>query len=286
MMRQTEIKKFLIIGGGLAGTSLAHHLLQRNQSVQIIDGGENHSTRVAAGMVNPLVFRRTTLSWRAADFLQYSWDFYKSLERLLNITLAEPLVIRRIFPSEQEREEWIKKQELPDFQAHLTPLLESETPQKYKTAFGTGLVKSGFFVHAQDFYLKNRTYFMDLGLLKSKKFIPSLLDPISGSYENEVFDHIIFCTGYKNSSCPFFKNVPVKSTKGQTLEIKSTIKSIFEDVIFDKSDIQSILDLLIHDKKNEYGNIQFALIEGIGKIKINQSVENELIKKSFLDYKS
>ena len=86
-MEQVASKKFLIIGGGLAGSSLAHHLLQRNQSVQIIDGGENHSTRVAAGMVNPLVFRRTTLSWRAADFLQYSWDFYKSLERLLNIQM-------------------------------------------------------------------------------------------------------------------------------------------------------------------------------------------------------
>jgi 3-dehydroquinate synthase len=32
-------------------------------------------------------------------------------------------------------------------------------------------------------------------------------------------------------------------------------------------------------KKNEYGTVQFALIEGIGKIKINQSVENELILK-------
>ena len=42
----------------------------------------------------------------------------------------------------------------------------------------------------------------------------------------------------------------------------------------------------IHDKKNEYGTIQFALIEGIGKIKINQSVENELILDAFQDYKS
>jgi len=44
--------------------------------------------------------------------------------------------------------------------------------------------------------------------------------------------------------------------------------------------------LLIHDKKNEYGLIQFALIEGIGKIKINQSVENKLILDAFQDYKS
>ncbi|SDX84408.1 3-dehydroquinate synthase [Flavobacterium degerlachei] len=68
--------------------------------------------------------------------------------------------------------------------------------------------------------------------------------------------------------------------------IKTTIKSIFEDVTILDNDIQPILELLIHDKKNEYGTIQFALIEGIGQIKINQSVENELILRAFNDYKS
>lgn len=69
-------------------------------------------------------------------------------------------------------------------------------------------------------------------------------------------------------------------------QIKTTLKNIYNDVVFEENDIDSILELLIHDKKNEYGNIQFALIDGIGKIKINQSVENELILKAFKDYKS
>lgn len=69
-------------------------------------------------------------------------------------------------------------------------------------------------------------------------------------------------------------------------EIKNSIKSIYNDIDFEENDIEPILELLIHDKKNEYGTIQFALIEGIGKIKINQSVENELILKAFQDYKS
>ena len=73
---------------------------------------------------------------------------------------------------------------------------------------------------------------------------------------------------------------------GEYQEIKATIKAIYDDVVFEENDIEPILELLIHDKKNEYGNIQFALIEGIGKIKINQSVENELILKAFQDYKS
>ena len=74
-------------------------------------------------------------------------------------------------------------------------------------------------------------------------------------------------------------------SKEEYVEIKSTIKSIFEVVNFDKSDIQSILDLLIHDKKNENGKIKFVLLDGIGKFTINQEVENEIITSSFEDYK-
>ncbi len=69
-------------------------------------------------------------------------------------------------------------------------------------------------------------------------------------------------------------------------QIKTCIKHIYEDIIFNQKDIDPILDLLVHDKKNEYGEIQFVLIERIGKIKINQLVENELILKAFEDYKS
>lgn len=75
-------------------------------------------------------------------------------------------------------------------------------------------------------------------------------------------------------------------TSNEYQAIKSTIKAIYDQVVFEENDIAPILELLIHDKKNEYGNIQFALIDGIGKIKINQTVENTLILKAFDDYKT
>jgi 3-dehydroquinate synthase len=75
-------------------------------------------------------------------------------------------------------------------------------------------------------------------------------------------------------------------TQEEFHQIKTTLKSIYDDIVFEENDMDPILDLLIHDKKNEYGRIQFALIEGIGQIKINQSVENELILNAFEDYKS
>ena len=65
-----------------------------------------------------------------------------------------------------------------------------------------------------------------------------------------------------------------------------TLKSIFGTIDFEENDLQPIMDLLIHDKKNEYGKIQFALLDGVGKIKINQEADNELITKSFAAYKN
>ncbi|GEM53888.1 3-dehydroquinate synthase [Flavobacterium branchiophilum NBRC 15030 = ATCC 35035] len=69
-------------------------------------------------------------------------------------------------------------------------------------------------------------------------------------------------------------------------EIKTTIKLIFDDIIFEPNDLEPIKDLLIHDKKNEYGTIQFALIQNIGSIILNQEVENQLIEAAFENYKS
>jgi len=69
-------------------------------------------------------------------------------------------------------------------------------------------------------------------------------------------------------------------------QIKLAINAIYDSVQIDENDLQPIMDLLIHDKKNEFGTIQFALIDGIGSIKINQLVENELILSAFEDYKS
>ena len=68
--------------------------------------------------------------------------------------------------------------------------------------------------------------------------------------------------------------------------IKSTIKSIFGTVEILENDLTPICDLLIHDKKNEYGKVQFVLLDGIGSIKYNQEVAIELIMSAFQEYKS
>jgi 3-dehydroquinate synthase len=69
-------------------------------------------------------------------------------------------------------------------------------------------------------------------------------------------------------------------------EIKAVIMSVFKKVNFTTADVEAITGLLVHDKKNEFGVVQFVLPERIGKAKIGCVVENELIYKAFLDYES
>lgn len=68
-------------------------------------------------------------------------------------------------------------------------------------------------------------------------------------------------------------------------EIKYIVGEYFDKVEFSKEDIDAIIELLIFDKKNEFGKVQFALLNGIGKIKINQHCDNDLIYNAFEDYK-
>lgn len=73
-------------------------------------------------------------------------------------------------------------------------------------------------------------------------------------------------------------------TADEYREIKAILSDMFGQIEFDESDIKHIHDLLIHDKKNEFGEIQFTLLTGIGSAIFNQSVEKTLIIKAFEDY--
>lgn len=75
-------------------------------------------------------------------------------------------------------------------------------------------------------------------------------------------------------------------SKEEYFEIKYILNDIYPTISLNNADIEKIIDLLIYDKKNEFGKIQFALLERIGKSKINQEADNQLIYNAFEDYKA
>lgn len=66
--------------------------------------------------------------------------------------------------------------------------------------------------------------------------------------------------------------------------VKETILKLFPIIEFTKRDIDEIIELMKFDKKNTHGNINFVLLEDIGKHKLDCQVNNNIIKDAFHYY--
>jgi len=73
-------------------------------------------------------------------------------------------------------------------------------------------------------------------------------------------------------------------SKDDNQQVATKIKSIYKSPTFSEDDVNQIIKLLIHDKKNTYGKVQFVLLTSIGNCKLNCTVENDLIKEAFKYY--
>jgi 3-dehydroquinate synthase len=66
--------------------------------------------------------------------------------------------------------------------------------------------------------------------------------------------------------------------------IEKTILNIFDLIHLTEEDVESIIQLIFHDKKSESGQIKWTLLEAIGQCVINQTVTNNEIQLAFKNY--
>lgn len=74
-------------------------------------------------------------------------------------------------------------------------------------------------------------------------------------------------------------------SKEELTEIKHVILHTFSKVGFSREEIKSLLKLLIYDKKNEQGHINFVLLKKIGEAQIDCEVPEDLIYEAFDFYR-
>ena len=97
----------LILGDGIAGAVLAETLRRRGLKVHVFDVPRTgQASIVAAGVVNPLVFRRDVPSWRALELLPIAQAFYTGLEQRHARSFWHPVHLVKLFPTPKEAEHW------------------------------------------------------------------------------------------------------------------------------------------------------------------------------------
>ena len=103
--------RVLVIGQGLAGTLASHAALNRDWDCHVVDSGQSSASAIAAGMYNPMSFRRIVEVWDAASHLASMKQTYTDLERMLQESLLHPLPILKRIPNAEYAEEWNRKTE-------------------------------------------------------------------------------------------------------------------------------------------------------------------------------
>jgi glycine oxidase len=151
---------WLLVGQGLAGTCLAWEFVWRGVPFRIADRGRGGSSRVAAGMVNPVTGKNFEPSWRIAGFHPQALSFYRRVERELNAEFWHPMPILRLASSEKERGKISSKLHLPE----VAPWISGETsaaPAGFLAAFG---VAGGGWLDTAAFISQSRAHFESSGV--------------------------------------------------------------------------------------------------------------------------
>ncbi len=233
--RNNQLTDFIIVGQGLAGSVLALSLIKEGFSVTVINQPKLSScSRVAAGIWNPIVFKRLTKSWLADELISELISFYEYCEKEFGISLMHHRHIIKPFTEEQEKNLWLKKShDASSANTFLDPSIykdlvidEHYTVKQYSKVLQAGnLDVSLFLEHTKKNIKENHNY-----LEEEFDFDHLKISENEINYKNVKARNIIFCEGHLVTSNPYFNWIPMKPAKGETITIHSTHLKLKQDI--------------------------------------------------------
>lgn len=186
---------------------------------------------MAAGMYNPIVFKRLNKSWMADDLLPALKQTYTELEQHLAAKILHEVDMIRIFSSHEQQNDWMVRSQQSGYEAYLS--LEKSSVLKdngIENQFGYGVLKGSGWVDLPTFLFNYRDKLKKQEQLIEDEFDYSALEVGDDSivYKELISDKIIFCEGNQVRNNPFFNDLPFTLTKGEVLTVK------IDDLVSDK----------------------------------------------------
>ncbi|MBL4652695.1 MAG: FAD-binding oxidoreductase [Flavobacteriales bacterium] len=217
----------LVVGQGLAGTCLSYQLHKKNIDFLVLDNSHYRSSSlVAAGLINPVVFKRLTKSWMADDLMPYLDAFYQEMEGLLNCSFYEKKYLLRILKSAEEINTWQEKKGngFENYLGNISSKKNFQIPLKKESNLGrvnACSVDISILLNSWRDYISNREK------LITEKLGYSQINFTDNGVEIQINDKkivarkIIFCEGAAGAKNPLFSWLPFNLSKGDILTLKN-----------------------------------------------------------------
>ncbi len=214
---------FIIVGQGLAGSVLAYSLLQANQKVLVVDEeASSSSSKVAAGLCNPVVFKRLTKSWMIDEVLPIAKEFYRNQEELLDDEFYFDVPLYKLFVDEKEHEFWRQKSNEPHLFDWIDDKVEHPFDQELmEYPFGASKTLQSGFLKTSKWLDKFKELLITKDAYLHSKFNYNGIEFHDSGviWGNYVAKKIIFCEGFQSINNPYFDWLPFKLTKGEVLTV-------------------------------------------------------------------
>jgi glycine oxidase len=226
---------FIIIGGGLAGSTLALRLIKEGAQVMFADNfSANISSHVAAGIFNPITGKRTALTWKAKELFLELHQYYTRLETELNQQFYYPLPFNKLFESIYEQNEWLSKNNNDEMNAFIGAQIEHLNPNLVHNPFGSlllnhaGRIDTKSYLNAVHLWMKAK----NISLNGNINFNQITIDKEFVLVGNHKCRHLVFCDGANALNNPYFNYLPHKPVHGELIEIE--MDDFYTDRIINK----------------------------------------------------
>ena len=210
---------YLIIGQGISGTLLSYYLLREGKTVIVLDAADTvSSSKVAAGVINPVTGKRLVKTWMIDGLLPYATNAYKSIGYELGVELIRQCDILD-FHMTQDAAGFFKEKAQHEKQYLREIEGDIEWSEFFRFNYGIGKIDPCFLVNIAALLIAWKGQ-----LVKKNRFLQERFswEDCAVAKDNIVYKginakKIILCNGATDSDDPYFGLLPWSKDKGEAL---------------------------------------------------------------------